>query len=130
MARAGRSFEEGRIYHVYNRVGGGWMAFEDEKLCERFIELFRQVEAAGASVTAGLFAYPVLQAADILIYRAAKVPVGQDQDQHLELARDVARTFNRTFGEVFPEPVWPTSARFSPARISRSKSQSTCSCSV
>jgi tryptophanyl-tRNA synthetase len=43
-------------------------------------------------------------AADILIYKAAKVPVGQDQDQHLELARDVARAFNRRFGETFPEP--------------------------
>jgi len=39
MPRAGRSFEEGRIYHVYNRVGGGWMAFSDEKLGERFIEI-------------------------------------------------------------------------------------------
>ena len=43
MPRAGRTFEEGRIYHVYNRVGGGWMAFDDEKLGERFIEIFRQV---------------------------------------------------------------------------------------
>ena len=43
MPRAGRTFEEGRIYHVYNRVGGGWMAFGDEKLGERFIEIFRQV---------------------------------------------------------------------------------------
>ena len=43
MPRAGRSFEEGRIYHVYNRVGGGWMAFDEEKLGERFIEIFRQV---------------------------------------------------------------------------------------
>ncbi len=70
----------------------------------QFKDKARQVEAAGASYSAGLFSYPVLQAADILIYKAARVPVGQDQDQHLELARDVARTFNRLFGETFPEP--------------------------
>jgi len=70
----------------------------------QFKDKSRQVEAAGQSVSAGLFAYPVLQAADILIYKAAKVPVGGDQDQHLELTRDIARAFNRRFGEVFPEP--------------------------
>jgi len=43
MPQAGRTFEEGRIYHVYNRVGGGWMAFDDEGLGERFIEIFRHV---------------------------------------------------------------------------------------
>jgi len=52
----------------------------------------------------GLFAYPVLQAADILLYRANLVPVGEDQVQHLELAREIARRFNRTYGETFPEP--------------------------
>ncbi|CAN5901127.1 tryptophan--tRNA ligase [soil metagenome] len=54
----------------------------------------------------GLFAYPILQAADILLYDADKVPVGQDQKQHLEITRDVAERFNNTFGEVFklPEP--------------------------
>lgn len=59
----------------------------------------------GASV--GLFAYPVLQAADVLIYQATHVPVGEDQKQHLELARDIATKFNTDFGrEVFtlPEP--------------------------
>ena len=54
----------------------------------------------------GLFAYPVLQAADILLYDADTVPVGQDQKQHLEITRDVAERFNHTFGETFklPEP--------------------------
>jgi tryptophanyl-tRNA synthetase len=51
-----------------------------------------------------LFLYPVLQAADILVYRADEVPVGEDQRQHLELAREVARRFNTTYGEVFVEP--------------------------
>ncbi len=52
----------------------------------------------------GLFAYPILQAADILLYDADKVPVGQDQKQHLEITRDVAERFNNTFGEVFKLP--------------------------
>jgi tryptophanyl-tRNA synthetase len=54
----------------------------------------------------GLFNYPVLQAADILLYRPARVPVGEDQRQHLELSRDLAQRFNSRFGETFvvPEP--------------------------
>lgn len=55
-------------------------------------------------VSCGLFTYPVLQAADILIYKASKVPVGEDQIQHIELARRIARRFNARFGETFPEP--------------------------
>ena len=55
----------------------------------------------------GLYAYPVLMAADILLYRANKVPVGADQKQHLELARLLAKRFNHKFGDVFvvPEPM-------------------------
>jgi tryptophanyl-tRNA synthetase len=59
------------------------------------------------SVTSvGLFVYPILQAADILLYQAAQVPVGEDQRQHLELTRDLAQRFNSRFGETFvvPEP--------------------------
>jgi len=53
----------------------------------------------------GLYAYPVLMAADILLYKATHVPVGEDQKQHLELARDIAGAFNRNFGvELFPLP--------------------------
>ena len=53
----------------------------------------------------GLFAYPVLMAADILIYKATHVPVGEDQKQHLELARDLAATFNTRYGvDFFPQP--------------------------
>ena len=55
-------------------------------------------------VSAGLFTYPVLQAADILIYKADFVPVGKDQEQHLELSRNIAVRFNNQFGEFFPEP--------------------------
>jgi tryptophanyl-tRNA synthetase len=57
-----------------------------------------------AFISAGLFTYPVLQAADILLYRAGFVPVGKDQEQHLELSRVIANRFNNNFGEYFPEP--------------------------
>lgn len=52
----------------------------------------------------GFFAYPVLQAADITVYKATKVPVGKDQLPHLEITREIVRRFNYLFGEVFPEP--------------------------
>ncbi len=56
------------------------------------------------TVSAGLLNYPVLQAADILLYRADRVPVGEDQAQHLELTREIARRWNGRFGDYFPEP--------------------------
>jgi tryptophanyl-tRNA synthetase len=56
------------------------------------------------NVNAGLLTYPVLMAADILIHRAVKVPVGKDQEQHLEMARNFAQRFNNRYGHFFPEP--------------------------
>jgi tryptophanyl-tRNA synthetase len=56
------------------------------------------------NVNAGLLTYPVLMAADILVHRAAKVPVGKDQEQHLEMARNFAERFNNRYGDFFPEP--------------------------
>jgi tryptophanyl-tRNA synthetase len=56
------------------------------------------------NINMGLFSYPVLQAADILLPKASLVPVGLDQVQHVELTRDIARFFNNRFGETFPEP--------------------------
>jgi len=53
---------------------------------------------------AGLLNYPILQAADILLYKAELVPVGEDQKQHIEFARELARRFNKKFGQTFPEP--------------------------
>jgi len=58
----------------------------------------------GIAASVGLFTYPVLMAADILIVRSHVVPVGKDQVQHLEMTRDMAGYFNRAYGEVFPEP--------------------------
>jgi tryptophanyl-tRNA synthetase len=69
--------------------------------------------ARGSETTHGLFAYPILMAADILLYGSDLVPVGKDQKQHLEITRDIAQKFNERFGQVFkiPEPVirWETS---------------------
>ncbi|HUY68886.1 MAG TPA: tryptophan--tRNA ligase [Alphaproteobacteria bacterium] len=74
----------------------GWLnrmtQFKDKSAKSRDLELL------------GLYAYPVLMAADILVYKATHVPVGEDQKQHLELARDIAGAFNRQFGEFFPLP--------------------------
>jgi tryptophanyl-tRNA synthetase len=66
------------------------------------------------SVSAGLFTYPVLMAADILLYNTTHVPVGDDQKQHVEIARNIAERFNKKYGEIFvvPEPlIRKTSAR-------------------
>lgn len=64
-------------------------------------------EDEDAGVTAGLFMYPVLMAADILIFNAHKVPVGRDQIQHIEMARDFAQRFNHVYGRDFsPCPKW------------------------
>ncbi|MEY3245011.1 MAG: tryptophan--tRNA ligase [Bacteroidota bacterium] len=57
------------------------------------------------NVNAGLLTYPVLQAADIILHRATWVPVGKDQEQHLEMARNYVKRFNHRYGEVFPEPM-------------------------
>jgi tryptophanyl-tRNA synthetase len=70
---------------------------------ERMIQ-FKTRAADLESVGTGLLAYPVLQAADILLYRADLVPVGEDQQQHVELTRDIARRFHALFGEVFTLP--------------------------
>jgi tryptophanyl-tRNA synthetase len=68
---------------------------------------FKDAQAKNHEVNVGLFDYPILMASDILIYNSDIVPVGQDQKQHLEIARDTAEKFNRTFGETFklPEPL-------------------------
>lgn len=65
---------------------------------------YKAALAEGKENSAGLLNYPVLQAADIVIYKATVVPVGKDQDAHLELSREIVRAFNRRYGEIFPEP--------------------------
>ena len=69
-----------------------------------FKEKVRQMDETEESVNYGLVGYPVLQTADIILYKADTVPVGQDQLPHLELAREIVRRFNHRFGDTFPEP--------------------------
>jgi tryptophanyl-tRNA synthetase len=70
---------------------------------ERMTQFKDKSTSQPENINAGLFQYPVLQAADILLYKAERVPVGQDQVQHIELARRIARSFNHRWGKVFPE---------------------------
>ena len=65
---------------------------------------YKDAEAKSKEVNVGLFDYPLLMAADILLYSTDVVPVGQDQKQHVEIARDVAKNFNNIFGETFKLP--------------------------
>ena len=71
---------------------------------EKTVTFKEKVRSHPQNVNAGLLTYPVLQAADILLHRAKYVPVGKDQEQHLEMARHFANRFNHRYGEVFPEP--------------------------
>src|SRR3977135_2982810 len=71
---------------------------------ERMTQFKDQARKQRESVGAGIFAYPVLMAADILLYQTDLVPVGEDQKQHLELTRDIAIRFNRDYGETFRVP--------------------------
>jgi len=71
----------------------------------RMVQWKEKSEGQGDNVNVGIFNYPVLMAADILLYDATFVPVGEDQFQHIELTRDIAQRFNRKFGEIFTLPV-------------------------
>jgi len=71
---------------------------------ERMTQYKDKSEKNKKGVSAGLLTYPALMAADILLYKTDAVPVGDDQSQHLELTRDIAKKFNNTYGKVFVEP--------------------------
>lgn len=71
---------------------------------EKTVTFKEKVRMQPENVNAGLLTYPVLQAADIIIHRAKYVPVGKDQEQHLEMARNFAQRFNHRYGDLFPEP--------------------------
>ena len=70
----------------------------------RMTQFKDKAETQADNINTGLFDYPVLQTADIILYKATLVPVGVDQVQHLELAREIVRKFNNRWGEYFPEP--------------------------
>ncbi len=93
--------------HVHEHAELAWVLQCVATLGElRRMTQFKEKTAKGqeSSSSAGLFTYPVLQAADILLYRTDKVPVGEDQRQHVELTRDIAQRFNRRFGDTFVLP--------------------------
>jgi tryptophanyl-tRNA synthetase len=87
---------------------------------------YKDKVANGIEPSHGLFSYPVLMAADILLYQANQVPVGQDQKQHLEVARDLAQKFNHLFGETFvvPEPAISQTTALVPGLDGRKMSKS------
>lgn len=87
---------------------------------------FKDAVAQGADVNHGLFAYPVLMAADILLYDADVVPVGKDQKQHVEMARDMAGAFNAIYGDVLklPEPIIQEDVKVIPGLDGRKMSKS------
>ncbi len=90
---------------------GVWREDDPQEARDRKVKLLRDsIDHSNAQrAGVGLFTYPILMAADILLYQTDLVPVGQDQKQHLELTRDLAERFNRDFGETFkiPEPYIP-----------------------
>lgn len=91
-------YETAELYLYLNM-----MAYKGE--LEKTVTFKEKVRLNPQNVNAGLLTYPVLQTADILLHRATYVPVGKDQEQHLEMARTFANRFNHRYGKVFPEPV-------------------------
>lgn len=99
--------------HVHEHAELAWLlecvtAFGELRRMTQFKD--KTASGGEGSARVGLFTYPVLQAADILLYQADRVPVGDDQRQHLELCRDIAGRFNHRYGDTFtiPEPAIPT----------------------
>lgn len=78
------------------------LAYQGE--LEKTVTFKEKARSQPDNVNAGLLTYPVLQTADIILHRATLVPVGKDQEQHLEMARNFVNRFNHRYGEVFPEP--------------------------
>lgn len=90
-------FETSELYLYLNML-----AYTGE--LEKTVTFKEKVRQHPENVNAGLLTYPVLQTADIILHRASYVPVGKDQEQHLEMARNFANRFNHRYGDVFPEP--------------------------
>lgn len=91
--------------HVLQHTELGWIlnCVTPVSELERMTQFKDKAETQKKNINVGLFDYPVLQAADILLYHGTHVPVGEDQIQHVELTRDIARWFNKRFGDYFPE---------------------------
>ena len=100
--------------HVHEHAECAWLfdCITSVGELERMPQYKEKSAGKGESVSAGLLTYPALQAADILLYHADEVPVGEDQRHHIELTRDIAQRFNHRFGEVFtlPKAIHPQAA--------------------
>ena len=97
--------------HVPAHAEGAWLLGSVTSFGElRRMHQFKDKGEKQEVISAGLFTYPILMAADILLYQTNEVPIGDDQRQHLELSRDIAIRFNARYGETFtvPEGVYPT----------------------
>ena len=90
-------YETSELYLYLNML-----AYKGE--LEKTVTFKDKVRQHPDNINAGLLTYPVLQTADIILHRASYVPVGKDQEQHLEMARNFANRFNHRYGDVFPEP--------------------------
>ncbi len=90
-------FETSELYLYLNML-----AYTGE--LEKTVTFKEKIRQHPDNINAGLLTYPVLQTADIILHRARYVPVGKDQEQHLEMARNFSNRFNHRYGEVFPEP--------------------------
>ncbi|HET6994801.1 MAG TPA: tryptophan--tRNA ligase, partial [Chitinophagaceae bacterium] len=90
-------YETSELYLYLNML-----AYQGE--LEKTVTFKEKARQQPENVNVGLLTYPVLQAADIILHRASLVPVGKDQEQHLEMARNFAQRFNHRYGKVFPEP--------------------------
>lgn len=90
-------YETGELYLYLNML-----AYKGE--LEKTVTFKEKARLHPQNINAGLLTYPVLQAADIIIHRASYVPVGKDQEQHLEMSRTFANRFNHRYGNIFPEP--------------------------
>lgn len=99
--------------HVPEHAQLGWVlnCYTQMGELNRMTQFKDKSQKNASNINVGLFSYPVLQAADILLYQSNKVPVGDDQKQHLELTRDIATRFNNIYGDVFtvPDPFIPKS---------------------
>ncbi len=91
-------YETSELYMYLNML-----AYKGE--LEKTVTFKDKVRLQPDNANAGLLTYPVLQTADIILHRASLVPVGKDQEQHLEMARNFVNRFNHRYGEVFPEPI-------------------------
>ena len=101
--------EHAELAWIFNCVARlGWL--------DRMTQFKEKAGKDTERASVGLFAYPVLMAADILVYRATHVPVGEDQKQHLELARDIAQKFNNDFAKEIREPAMRTASSRCPSR--------------